>query len=129
MRVWYIVMRFPYPSETFVANDIGALRQLGVDVSVHALRSPRRDAERLLQERGFADLEVTHGTARNVCRGLWIALTRPRLAASLVLWVIRHSGFRAVHLIKGLALLPRILELFEQLERNPPDVVHIFWGH
>jgi glycosyltransferase involved in cell wall biosynthesis len=32
-------------------------------------------------------------------------------------------------LIKGLALVPRILDLFDQLERDRPDVVHIYWGH
>jgi glycosyltransferase involved in cell wall biosynthesis len=129
MKVWYIVMKFPFPSETFVANDVRALKQLGVDISVHALRGPRRDAERLLQERGFAGLEVTHGTASNVFRGLLLGLARPRLAGSLALWVIRHSGGRPVHVVKGLALLPRMLELFKRLELDPPDVVHVFWGH
>ena len=93
------------------------------------LRGPHRDTERLLQERGFAGLEVTHGTASNVFRGLLLALARPALAGSLALWVIRHSGGRPVHVVKGLALLPRMLELFKRLELDPPDVVHVFWGH
>jgi glycosyltransferase involved in cell wall biosynthesis len=129
MKVWYIVMTFPSPSETFVANDVGALRRLGVDVSVHALRGPRRESERLLRERGLAGFEVSHGTAIHIFRGVVLVLVRPQLAASVTLWVIKHSGGRAVHVVKGLALLPRILELFQRLERKPPDVVHIFWGH
>jgi glycosyltransferase involved in cell wall biosynthesis len=129
MKVWYILMIFPSPSETFVANDVLALARLGIDVSVHALRGRRRDTERLIHERDLTGVRVTHATLFNVLRGLSCSLRRPILTARVTLWVLQHSGRRAVHLVKGLALIPRIMGLFAHLERDRPDVVHIYWGH
>ena len=129
MTVWYIVMRFPAPSETFVANDVAALKRLGVDVSVHALLAASADAGRLLDERGLAGVSVTHGKVGNVLRGFVVGVARPLLAVQLLRWAIRHSGGRPAHVVKGLALLPRILELFDRLEHERPDVVHLYWGH
>jgi glycosyltransferase involved in cell wall biosynthesis len=129
MKVWYVLPVFPTPSETFVATDVRALAALGVDVCVHALRGPRRDAEKLLRERGLAGSKVTHGCAGNVLRGVWTGFLHPICTARLVVWVLRHSGGRLAHAAKGLALLPRMLGLFEQLQRDQPDVVHLYWGH
>ena len=129
MKVWYILMTFPSPSETFVANDLRALVRLGVDVSVHALLGARADAEQLLHARGLGDLKVTHGTTANILRGCLAALTNPVRAARLIAWVVRQSGGRVLHMGKGLVLVPRILGLFEHLEREEPDVVHLYWGH
>src|SRR5262245_58809291 len=121
MTVWYILMAFPSPSETFVANDVRALRLLGIDVSVHALHGARPDDERLLRERGLAGLEVTHRTTRSFVRALKVAGRHPLRVARLIGWVVRQSGGRPVHLFKGLALLPRVLELFDQIEHKQPD--------
>jgi colanic acid/amylovoran biosynthesis glycosyltransferase len=129
MKVWYIVMTFPSPTETFVANDVRALRRLGIDVSVHALRGRRGDAEQLLRERGLASLVVTHGTTASAVCGFISALRHPLRVVGLIWWLARHSGARPVHLVKGLALLPRIFNLFDRLERDRPDVVHLYWGH
>lgn len=129
MKVWYVLPAFPFPSETFVANDIRALVGLGVDVSVHALRGPRRGAAEMLEERGLAGLEVTHGSAGNVVRGVLAAVSHPLWTAGIIAWVVRQSGGRMVHLAKGLAVLPRMFGLLERLRLDRPDVVHIYWGH
>jgi glycosyltransferase involved in cell wall biosynthesis len=129
LKVWYVVMSFPGPSETFVGNDVTALAQLGITISVHALRGRRADCERLLRERRLADLVVTHGGTRSLIRGTLLGFTRPVRTACLVAWIVRQSGGRLMHLGKGLALVPRLVELFEHLERDRPDVVHIYWGH
>jgi len=128
MRVWYILMTFPSPTETFVANDVRALRRLGIDVSVHALRSPRHDAEQLLRERGLAGLVVTHGTTVNAMRGVGSICRHPVRAARTLWWLVRHSA-RPIHLVKGLVLLPRIFNLCDRVERDRPEVVHLYWGH
>ena len=83
----------------------------------------------MLAERGLSDLEVTHGSPGNVLRGVGVALTHPLRTMRLLWWTVRHSGGHPLHLIKALVLLPRILHLFNRLERNPPDVVHLYWGH
>jgi colanic acid/amylovoran biosynthesis glycosyltransferase len=129
VNVWYIVMRFPAPSETFVAAEVSALKRLGVDVSVHALLGPDRDAARLTKERGLEQLRVTHATAANLLRGVYALLAHPFRAARVAAWIVRESGGDPVHMIKGFALLPRILGLFAVLARERPDVVHIYWGH
>lgn len=129
MKVWYILMAFPSPSETFVGNDVEALVRLGIDVSVHSLRGPRRDARTLLRDRGLSRLTVTHATPGNVLRGFAAMLLRPRTAARLVAWIVRHADRRPVHVVKGLALLPRLFGLLREAERERPDVVHVYWGH
>jgi glycosyltransferase involved in cell wall biosynthesis len=129
MKVWYLLMVFPSPSETFVANDVRALRRLGVDVSVHSLRGARRDADRLLRERDLAGVVVTHATPLTILRGLLAAVRRPSRTVRLALWVARHSAGHALHLVRGVALLPQMFVLFERLVRERPDVVHIYWGH
>jgi glycosyltransferase involved in cell wall biosynthesis len=129
MRVWYILMTFPFETETFVANDVRALMRLGIQVSVHALRGRKAYADRLLDERGLTGLPVTHGTCANILRGVVAALMHPLVSARTVIWVITQSRGSPVHLIKGLLLVPRILGLFAHLEDDPPDVVHIYWGH
>lgn len=129
MKVWYILMSFPSSTETFAANEVRTLARLGLEISVHSLRGPWADAERMLRERGLADLEVTHGTVRNILRGLLVSFARPLRTVRLAAWIVRHSGGRPVHLVKGLALLPRTLELFDRVHRDRPDVVHIYWGH
>ena len=71
MKIWYILMTFPAPAQTYAANDVRALIRLGNKVSVHALRGPRRDAEQLIDEWGFSDVDVTHATVANLARLGW----------------------------------------------------------
>lgn len=33
MKVSYIIINFPLPSETFASNDVKVLRDLGVDIA------------------------------------------------------------------------------------------------
>jgi glycosyltransferase involved in cell wall biosynthesis len=129
MKVWYILMTFPAPAQTYANNDLRAIRRLGNEISVHALRGPRRDTAQLLSEAGLADVEVTHATLGNIVRGVLIALAQPLRTARLIAWIVTQSGGRPVHLAKGLALLPRSLQLFQRVQRDQPDVVHIYWGH
>ena len=129
MRVAYITMQFPVPSETFACNDVRALRQLGVDISVHGLRSAHDSEKTLLQERDLVGLSVTHTTWLSHARGLGFGLLRPKLFANLLGWLFRVNTGNREHLLKSLALTPRALEVLAHLEQDPPDVVHIYWGH
>src|SRR5262245_5989478 len=101
MNVWYVFMSFPSSTETFAANEIRTLLQLGVRVSAHSLRGPWADADRMLAERGLSDLEVTHGSPANILRGIGIAFSRPLRTLRLVWWIMRHSGGHPLHLIKA----------------------------
>ena len=129
MLVSYIVMQFPGPAETFAATDIKALQRAGARVSVHGFRPRPRDCAGMMAERGVADLPVSHGSPRGALRGLAVGLRRPALLWALLCFVARAGRARPAHLVKGLVLVPRALDIFAELSRARPDVVHLFWGH
>ncbi len=129
MRVSYVTMTFPAPSETFACNDVRALRRAGVEVAVYALRAAHPQAETLMQERGLVGLPVSHSTSHARWRGLRLALARPALLVALLRWNARFNLAKPLHFFKSLLLTPRALDLFAQLERSRPDAVHIYWGH
>lgn len=129
MKVFYVTMVFPATSETFACGDVRNLRRSGVDVSVHALRRPVPGWRKMLEERGLSDLTVIHGSWRNFFVGLGLLIRYPGRFLVLLAWLIRCSATRPVHLLKGLALMPRAMHIFAHIVREQPDVVHLFWGH
>jgi Glycosyltransferase len=49
-RTAYVTLWFPKPSETFVVSEVRALRDAGLDVSVHTLYGPLKGTETMLPE-------------------------------------------------------------------------------
>ena len=129
MKVSYITMRFPAPSEAFAAVDIRALQRAGNDVAVHGLRGPVRGAAKLTVQRRLSALPVSHGTLRADLRGLAAAISRPALLMHLLAWIVRRTWKRPVQLLVSLVLVPRSVGVLVELEDRRPDVVHLFWGH
>ena len=39
MKISYITMQFPVPSETFASNDVKTLKSLGIDIDVYTLKN------------------------------------------------------------------------------------------
>ena len=60
LKVAYITMQFPVPSETFATNDVRALRSLGIHIDIYGLRSIHPEALKLLKERDLANLKPSH---------------------------------------------------------------------
>jgi glycosyltransferase involved in cell wall biosynthesis len=129
MTVWYITMTFPAPAETFACNDVRTLSQAGTEISVHSLRPAHPASSQLLEERKLAGAGVTHGSKAAMVSGLKAGLSRPGVLFNLLVWSFRRCWRRPAHLAKSLALLPRILQLFAAIERERPEVVHVYWGH
>ena len=129
MKVAYITMAFPAPSETFACNDVRELRGLGVSVVVHSLKSAHPQASQLAQERDLSDLPMTHGDPRAIWRGLGFVVQRPKCLLKLLSFIFRVLWKRPEHLVKSLSLVPRTLDIFRMILRDRPDVVHLFWGH
>lgn len=129
MNVAYITMAFPSPRETFASNDVAALRARGISIAVHSLRPQADGTHSLAKERGVSDVPMTYATPSRIVHGLAMAVVRPRLALSLIRDVVATCWQRPMHSAKSLLLLPRVLNCFSDLERNPPDVVHVYWGH
>lgn len=129
MKVCYVTMAFPTPTETFACAEVRRLDQWGVTVSVHALRPAFPGAARMLCERGIAHIPLTHGSVGNNLRGLALAVLRPLLLIDLLAFIFRTNGLRLKHLVLSLIWVPRVLDLFTRIEKDRPDVVNLFWGH
>lgn len=129
MKIAYVTMQFPVASETFAAVELRALRRQGADISVHTYRRAPAEAERLLAERGLADLPVHHGGAGAARGSLAALLSHPADAFWLLGRILARCWRHPSHLLRALALLPRSLGLLRELEAERPDVVHLFWGH
>ncbi len=150
LKVLYITVQFPVPSETFAAVEIRALRRQQASVSVATLKPARRESDTMLQEHGLTDIEIDHNSLVSSLRGCWIGLRNPPLTIRLLKAVFatqdsappsssaktgidetgtveRESSKRSI--LKGLALIPRSLDLFDKIRRTSPDIVHLFWGH
>jgi glycosyltransferase involved in cell wall biosynthesis len=122
-------MQLPTTYETFAANDLRALRRLGVEISVHSLRPAHSAAERLRAEYGLSDVLLTHNSLAASLAGIGIALRQPAAFLSLAGWVVASTWRNPGHLLRSLILLPRVLHIVEAICRERPDVVHLFWGH
>ena len=129
LRVHYITMEFPSPSETFATNDIRALQERGVELAVHALRPAREGLATLAAERGVERVPVTTTSPTGMLRGLIRTVVRPHLAWTLVTGILRHCRSRPEHVLKSILLLPRAIEIFLDVRRARPHVVHLYWGH
>ncbi len=127
-------MNFPILAETFAISDVRTLKDAGVDISVHALRSAQSAAPKLTEQR-LADVPITQSHAGAILEGVALMFKRPNVAFALLAWITRHSlkgpkrSRRLEQLVKSALLAPRTLQLFDALERSKPDVVHLFWGH
>jgi glycosyltransferase involved in cell wall biosynthesis len=122
-------MRFPVPAETFASTDIRVLRDAGVGVSVHTMRAPQGRPSALLDERRLSGIPISQGTFAADVRGLACCLARPVIVARLLMWILRVTWKRPGQLVTSLALVPRSMGILSELEADPPDVVHLFWGH
>ena len=129
MKIAYITMQFPVPSEAFAAVELRALRRQGADLQVLSYRPAPASAEEMLHDRALADLPVDHGSFGSTLRGLLLAVLRPAETAYLLSEIFRHCRRRPQQLIKALLLIPRSLVLLERIACVQPDVVHLYWGH
>lgn len=129
MKVAYVTMLFPAASETFTSNDVRELAAHGLEMSVHSLRPAVGDTERLAGERGVEGVARSYNTGMgSVLAGLRVALRRPHVAIDLLAVLLRRCIKQPLTLVKSLALYPRVLEVFDDLRRRPPDVVHACWS-
>lgn len=129
LRVAYVTMLFPARSETFASQDVRELRRMGVDITVHSMRPRNGEEARLASERELDDVPCTYNGFRASLRGAGIMLARPWRSLAVTAWLLPRLSARPRELLKTLTLLPRAFEVFARLERQPPHVVHVYWGH
>ncbi len=128
MKVSYVTMQFPAASEVFASNDVRWLAANGVEIRVHCLRPSLKNARQMIKERDLENIPVTSSSLARAFKGLGFATSRPGLFWSSLTWLAKRSkDWR--QLVKGLLLLPRSFDILREIEREKPDVLHIYWGH
>ncbi len=129
LRVVYVTISLPEPSERFATNEVRLLASHGVSISVHGLRREHRHAAQLREEAGLSHLRSTHNGIRTSLVGGLAALRRPGLLLRALGWTVRSNATRPRDLVLSLLLLPRAFDILQTIEREQPDVVHMYWGH
>ncbi len=127
--VMLVTMVFPWPSEAFCGVEVRALRQSGARLRVRALRGRHPQASALLRDWDVADVDVTSASPAGWCRGLAFGLRHPLMTVGALAWLLAR-GWRQPRLTaRCIALAPRMLEIFAECRRAPPDALYLFWGH
>lgn len=129
MKVSYITTRFPVPSETFASTDVRTLKALGVDISVYAPRFPHKDSGKMIADRGLSEIPIVTGGVLENILGLIFLIVRPILTLRVISWLLKNDFNKPLHLLKCILLLPSCFYILDKLRKNPPDIVHLFWGH
>jgi glycosyltransferase involved in cell wall biosynthesis len=129
LDVLLVTSAFPVPSEAFATVEANALRCAGVHLRVRGMRAPHALRDKLLRANGVENLDVTHASFDAYLRGLGFMLRHPWRTLRAAAWTIRH-GWRTPGLtLRCLLLFPRLLDIFRECMRHPPDVLHLYWGH
>lgn len=124
MRIAYVLLYYPYPTETFVANEIARLRRMGIDIDVCALLP--------LKQWYGVKVDATEGVIRPpgvLSREFWSAQfaairENPRLYARLLRWGFLHGGRSPVDVAKQLVILMKAIGLAGRLRRRGVSLVH-----
>lgn len=129
-QVWYITMAFPVPSEAFASVEILELKNQGVDVKIKTLRFRRGDHDPISEQQSIGEeVDVSHSSGTSVIRGVLGALRSPWVATRLIAKLFGSLWQRPAVLVACLWWSLRCFVLLENIRRQRPDVVHLYWGH
>ncbi len=129
MKIAYITMQFPAPSETFTSNDVRILKDLDNDISVFSLKSKHKDHESMIDLRKLNNIPIFSISYIEILLGIVEMIKAPLLFFSLLLFVINNEIKRPKHLIKILLLFPSSFYILKNIKKKNIDVLHLFWGH
>lgn len=121
-------MQWPTASETFAARDVLTLSKMGHEVEVLALRPDNRDATNLIKSLDIENITCLRMCAKEQCYGI-LSLLKNLPKALYLIGALTHKERKFKSFIKSIALLPAVFRIFDRLENNKPDIVHLFWGH
>ena len=129
MKISYITMQFPAPSETFASSDIQNLNRLNPNVTVYSLKSKHSNFCKMIDERKLQNIPIFSCEVKENILGLIEIVKSPFLFISLLFWLIKNDLKKTGHFIRCFALIPASFYILSQLKKEKPDVVHFFWGH
>ncbi|HJE03302.1 MAG TPA: glycosyltransferase [Aliarcobacter thereius] len=130
MKISYITMQFPVPSETFASLDVNALLDLGNKIDVYSLRPQHKEYNQLMNQRhkNCDNLNIKHLDFLNFVMALIFMICNPFKLFTTIKWIFKANS-NPKDIIKSIVLLPSIFYIYSSLERSKPDMVHLFWGH
>ena len=129
MKVAYIAIQFPSLAETFASTDINSLRSMGADVSVYSMKGRHIDNNKMIKERGIDKLSIYHSNLLDIIKGFCIGIYNVRISIRTVVFIIKCDPFNFKENLKMLLLLPSTFHICNLIKKNPPDILHLFWGH
>lgn len=129
LNVVIIPIQFPAPSETFISARLRSLAVMGHHVRVYALRGSVPGSRQLALERAVDAIPTSHNGLVTSARGVWRALSRPKLLVDTLTWLFGATRGKRAQLLRALVVLPRSFDILHSLELDPPDVLHAEWGH
>ncbi|MEQ1807531.1 MAG: glycosyltransferase [Burkholderiaceae bacterium] len=125
--VAYLLSAYPDFHETFVAREVEAIRQLGIDLRIYSLKPPPSGAylyaehARLVRYLPFLfDSRVLGSLARCLVR-------RPLRLVKALGWVISTCWRRPAEFAKTLAILPKTLAIADELDGSK-IALHAHWA-
>jgi len=124
-KLAYIVSRFPKTTETFILNEVKALRDAGIDLEVFTLLRQSQ-----FTHRGSDDVRAyTHRPKLfydALCGISHWSLKKPKTVFSLLGLIIRELKYSPKIMVKTLLLFPRFLYIALCCERS--KIVHLHCG-
>ena len=129
MKVSIITMQFPSPSETFASNDIRIMKSLGVDINVYSMKPKPKDHIKLVKDRSLSSISIDHNSMLKNFIGFCLFFLHPILLLKLLKYILFTNNRTLLNYLKLLLLLPSTFYIFNKIKKNPPNVVHLFWGH
>lgn len=129
MKITYVMMQFPLPTQTFAISDIASLRSLGHEVSVECLLPATRAQKRLCATYQLDPALIRNADIGGYLLGIPLLLKYVAQNPAFFVSLFRELQKRPQRLATLVVLLPRIAQLVSSLTTQRPDVVHAFWGH
>lgn len=128
LRIVYVLMYFPYLTETFIADEIHALRELGHDVRIVSLLTPPRS---IVQAKSDALMPIATFAPKWRSLALWraqwrVVQAKPRVYVRLLVDIMtqRVVAQPVRTLFTRLAVFLKAVWIADEWRDTPPDVLH-----
>ena len=128
LKIAYVLLHFPYPTETFVAEEIRTLIENGLDISIISLLDRGRG---LVHPVSGQLLEHTQYAPGLLSLKLWAAqvqvlLQSPRRYFSLLWKILRCPNYDtySVLIIKRIVIFLKGVAASQLIGSDDPDLIH-----
>ena len=128
LKVAIITMQFPLPSETFCSREVLNLSLKAKSVEVFCFGKQHRLYDQLLSERKLEDIKISSLTFNTLIKSVLTSIRHFRKCLFL-LKLIFSGNTIGRNEMKSILLVPRAVQIFDQLRESKFDVVHCYWSH